>query len=163
MRMHFPLRSPQILRSFSILWCAILSLSCTDMGTAPDQGLLADHRGISDPEQRWNAYVMADYSILQSRTCFCVDGGKKFLITVRSGRIAGIVDPADGSVLAQDRWGAFMTIPDLFALVRSIDTTKVASLLVSYDARYGYPVRVFVDPSAHIADEEYGFETAIVQ
>lgn len=56
-----------------------------------------------------------------------------------------------------------MTIPDLFALLRSIDMTKVASLQVSYDARYGYPVRVFVDPSARIADEEYGFETAIVQ
>jgi hypothetical protein len=133
------------------------------MGTAPDHGLLADHSGIPDPEQRWEAYVITDYSMLQSRTCFCVDGGKKFLITVRSGRIAGIVDPADGSVLPQARWGAFMTVPELFALVRSIDPTNVASLQVSYDARYGYPVRVFVDPSTHIADEEYGFETAIVQ
>ena len=163
MRMHLPASCPQIQRSLPILWFVILSLSCTDMGTAPDHGLLADHSGISDPLLRWEAYALEDYSMLQARTCFCVDGGRRFLISVRSGRITGVVDPADGSVIAQDRWGAFMTIPDLFALVRSIDTTNVASLQVSYDARYGYPVRVFVDPSFHIADEEYGFETAIVQ
>jgi len=75
---------------------------------------------------------------------------------------AGVIDPADGTVLPKDRWGAFKTIDDLFALVKSIDTTAVASLLVSYDARYGYPLRVFVDPSIHIADEEYGYETEMV-
>ncbi len=163
MKKHFPVCGQHIQRSLPILWFAILSLSCTDLGTAPDHGLMADHSGIADPLLRWEAYALEDYSMLQSRTCFCIDGGRSFLISVRSGRIAGVVDPADGSVLAQDRWGAFMTIPDLFALVRSIDTTNIASLQVSYDARYGYPVRVFVDPSPRIADEEYGFETAIVQ
>jgi hypothetical protein len=34
---------------------------------------------------------------------------------------------------------------------------------VSYDRRYGYPLRVYVDPSAQIADEEYGYETSIVK
>lgn len=142
--------------------CLLLLPSCTDMGTAPDHGLLADHSGITDPELRWEAYAIQDYAILQARTCFCVDGGKKFLVTVRSGIIESVVDPTDGSVLAADRWGGFKTIPDLFALAKSIDTTTVASLQVSYDPRYGYPLRVFVDPSAQIADEEYGFETTII-
>jgi hypothetical protein len=163
MKMHFLFCSSHIPAPLSIVWCAVLLLSCADLGTAPDNGLLADHSSISDPLLRWEAYALADYSMHQSRTCFCVDGGRNYLVTVRSGRIAGIVDPSDGSVLTPDRWGAFMTISDLFALVRSIDTTKVASLQVSFDPRYGYPRRVFVDPSAQIADEEYGLETAIVQ
>ena len=145
-----------------ILGLALLS-SCTDLGTAPDHGLSADYSGIADPATRWEAYAIEDYSLLQSRTCFCVDGGKQVLVTVRSGNISSVVDPADGSILAADRRGAFMTIPGLFALVKSIDTTKVASLQVSYDPRYGYPLRVFVDPSSQIADEEYGFITAIVK
>jgi hypothetical protein len=132
------------------------------MGTEPEHGWLADHSGITDPAKRWDAYAIADYSMLQARDCFCIDGGKKFLVTVKSGNITSIVDPTDGSVLARDRWGAYKTIPDLFALVQSIDPAKVASLQVSYDARYGYPLRVFVDPSSQIADEEYGYETAIV-
>ncbi len=101
--------------------------------------------------------------MLQAQTCFCIYGGRKFLVTVQSGSIAGVIDPADGKVLPGDRWGAFKTIDDLFALVKSIDTATVASLQVSYDTRYGYPLRVFVDPSAHIADEEYGYETEIVK
>jgi hypothetical protein len=151
-----------MLRLPFILGLALLS-SCTDLGTAPDHGLLADHSGIADPAARWEAYAIEDYSVLQSRTCFCADGGRQFLVTVRSGIITSVVDPADGSILSADRWGNFMTIPGLFALVKSIDTTKVASLQVSYDPRYGYPLRVFVDPSIQIADEEYGFNTAIVK
>jgi hypothetical protein len=97
------------------------------------------------------------------RTCFCGDGGKKFLITVRSGSISSIIDPTDGTIVAGDRWREFKTINELFDLVNSIDTTKVAHLQVSYDVRYGYPLKVFVDPSANIADEEYGYETEIVK
>lgn len=146
-----------------LLCVGLLSFSCDDGGTSPQQGLLADHSGIVDPVKRWQAYGITEYSLLQTRTCFCADGGKKFLITVRSGGIASVVDPTDGGVLAAGRWADFKTIPDLFVLIGSIDTTKAASLQVSYDSRYGYPVRVFVDPSLQMADEEYGFETEIVK
>jgi Family of unknown function (DUF6174) len=142
--------------------CLFLLCSCADLGTAPEQGFLADHSGIADPLVRWEAYHINDYAFLQSRTCFCVDGGRNFLVTVRSGVIVQIVDPTTGFSLEADRWGDFKTIPELFALIHSIDPATVASIQVSYDSRYGYPLRVFVDPSVMIADEEYGFETSIV-
>jgi len=150
-------------RLLPLLFLLSISLSCTDMGIAPDQGWQADHSNIADPQKRWEAYAMEDYDMYQSRTCFCADGGKRLVITVRSGSIVNIVDPSDGSALPADRWGAYKTIPDLFTLISSIDTTSVASFQVSYDARYGYPLRVFVDPSRQIADEEYGYETALLQ
>ena len=102
---------------FIVPLCALLA-SCTDPGTGPGPGLLADH--------------------------------------------SNIADPADGSPLPADRWGAFRTIPELLALARSIDPTHVASFHVEYDPRYGYPRSIYVDPSAQIADEEYGYETAII-
>jgi hypothetical protein len=153
----------QMHRLSPVLCFAFMTLSCSDLGNAPAQGWLADYSSISDPAKRWQAYAIEDYSMLQAQTCFCADGGWKFLITVQSGRITGVVDPADGKVLAGNRWGAFRTIDDLFALVKSIDTTTVASLSVSYDARYGYPLRVFIDPSTHMADEEYGYETEMLE
>ena len=144
-----------------VLLFALLT-SCTDLGTGPGPGLLADHSDIADPAMRWAAYGVRDYAILQARDCFCVDGGKRFIVSVRSGAIAGVVNPADGSPLPADRWGAFRTIPELFALARSIDPAHVASFHVEYDPRYGYPRSIYVDPSAQIADEEYGYETAII-
>lgn len=143
--------------------CLLFLCSCKDLGTAPERGLLADHTGIADPQRRWEAYHITEYTFLQTRTCFCADGGRNYRVTVRSGVIVKIDDPATGSVLAADRRGDFKTIPELFALVQSIDPATVASLQVTYDPRYGYPLRVYVDPSAMIADEEYGFETSIVQ
>jgi len=152
----------QLLRTLSLAYLALMVSSCTDLGTAPEQGLLADHSGIADPVKRWEAYSLEDYSIIQVRTCFCADGGKKFLVTVRSGNIASVVDQSNGSALGEDRWGAFRTIPGLFTMVESIDTANVASYQFSYDPRYGYPRIVFVDPSAQIADEEYGYETELI-
>jgi len=155
-------RRETLFRLLSFLCFAAIFFSCADLGTAPVEGLLADHSGIADPVQRWEAYSLEDYSIVQIPTCFCADGGRKFLVTVRSGSIAGIVDQSDGSELGEDRWGAFRTIPGLFALIESIDTAHVASFRFTYDPRYGYPQILFVDPSAQIADEEYGFQTELV-
>lgn len=72
-----------------------------------------------------------------------------------------VVDLSDNSN-ATDRAGAFKTVTGLFDLIKSIDTTSVASFQATYDARYGYPLKIFVDPNANIADEEYGYETEIV-
>lgn len=147
----------------AVFFLGILLLpSCADLGTAPEHGFLANHSGIPDPELRWEAYDIQDYALLQTRTCFCALSGKQFLVTVRGGSISNIVDPTDGSVLAADDWGGFKTIPELFALARSIDPATVAVLEVSYDPRYGYPARIFVNPSVAMGDAEYGFDTTLL-
>jgi hypothetical protein len=150
-------------RAMLILFVICTASSCTDKGTEPDEGLLSDHSTIADPAKRWEAYGVDDYALLQMRTCFCGDGGKKFLITVRDGNIVSVVDPIEGTTIPDDRWWEFKTIAGLFDLVNSIDTSKVASLQVSYDVKYGYPLKVFVDQSANIIDEEYGYETELVK
>ena len=147
----------------STLLLVITSLSCNDVGTQPDQAWSADHSAIADPTQRWQAYGVQDYSLLQIRTCSCDNGGKGFLVTVRGGSIASVVDPSDGGVVGQQKWGEFKTVTDLFELIKSIDTTRVASLTVSYDARYGYPRKVLVDSSTITSNDEFGYETEIVQ
>ncbi|HMK39688.1 MAG TPA: hypothetical protein VK569_10130, partial [Bacteroidota bacterium] len=46
----------QFVRLAALMFLALTASSCTDMGTAPQQGLFADHSGIADPVQRWEAY-----------------------------------------------------------------------------------------------------------
>lgn len=67
MNMRFPTRCPQIPHSLTILCFVLMSSSCTDEGTAPDEDWLADHSGISDPARRWQACAIEDYSMLQSQ------------------------------------------------------------------------------------------------
>ncbi|MDP2885705.1 MAG: DUF6174 domain-containing protein [Ignavibacteria bacterium] len=38
-----------------------------------------------------------------------------------------------------------------------------ASLVVEYDTMFGFPKHIYVDPNAHIADEEYGYLTTSVR
>lgn len=150
-----------ILRSMLTVFLVHFAYSCHDAGPEPDQPWLADHSDIADPAKRWAAYGVQDYAIVQTRNCFCPDGGKRFLITVRSGNIVSVVDLSNESN-ATERAGAFKTVAQLFDLIKSIDTTHVASFQASYDARYGYPLKIYVDPNARIADDEYGYETSIV-
>ena len=160
MKVHFPVCCQQIRRLLPILWFAILSLSCTDFGTAPD--FLADHSSIADPMKRWEAYAVEDYTILQRHICYCADRANVLLITVRSGKIVSIVNPTDSSAFPANRRTEYKTIPDLFTLTRSIDTAAVYNFQVAYDPRYGYPTYVWVDPSHLVADEEYGYETELI-
>lgn len=51
----------------------------------------------------------------------------------------------------------FATVPRLFRIVQSAIDRKVAVLTVSYDARRGYPRRVWIDVSPMIADEESSY------
>jgi hypothetical protein len=146
-----------------LIFFVLSTVCCSDQGVSPEHGWSADHSDIQDPQSRWQAYGIHDYSMLQSRNCFCPDGGTRYLITVQKDAVTRVINPADGSVLPAGQWARFKTVVDLFALVKSIDTATVASIQVSYNARYGFPERVFVNPSANIADEEYGFKTDLLQ
>ncbi len=142
---------------------AITCLSCYEGKNQPESALTADHSAIADPQKRWQAYGVQDYSLLQTRTCFCDNGGKAFLVTVRQGSIANVVDPANGGNVPPEKWGEFKTVQGLFDLLKSVDSTKVATVSASYDTLYGYPRIILLDSSAVRSGDEFGFSTEIVK
>ena len=118
-----------------------------------------DYSGITNPAARWQAYGMNNYSIDQSRNCFCVHGGVTVRVFIRDNQIVNVFDISKGTSLPQNQWQWYKTVDQLFTIISGINKDSVASFRVDYDSKYGYPTNFFVDPNAQIADEEYGYDS----
>ena len=131
----------------------LVLVSCSDIGSDPD------FSSIADPYERWKAYRIRDYSIIQRRYCFCPDANVPFTVIVRNDKIESVINATDGSVLPEQERRLFKSVDELFDIIETVSRDTVARFDVEYDGRYGYPSYIFVDPSLFIADEEYGYRT----
>jgi hypothetical protein len=112
----------------------------------------------SDNFQRWRARNIHDYTMLQRRDCFCLEGGQTMIVTVRSDTIASVTRFADSTRLEPDRRAWYMTIEALFnkALHPAGD-----SVVVTYDSTYGFPATLDINPQQHPFDGGVFFVTSI--
>ncbi len=134
--------------------CCVISLSCTEGDVAPD------YSSIADPKARWEAYGFTNYTIDQILDCFCPYGGIPIRVVVRNNQVFNVSQAGNGLRLPAAYWGQFRTIDGLFEAVEEVNPDSVSVFTVTYDAKYGYPTVIYVDPSAMIADEEYGYRTS---
>lgn len=88
-----------------------------------------------------------DYSVEQTRSCFCPNGGKAATIFVVSDTIADAVWISDGSHLSPEQWAGFRTINGLFDEMTRWDTSRF-NIKVIYDSLHGYPSLLSVYPKA---------------
>lgn len=113
-------------------------------------------------EARWKSKRLTNYTMVQSLRCYCPNGGQKVTVIVRNNLITDVRD-INGQSLPVDSQKPYKTVDELFAIIRSVDPAKVATLNVVYDNRLGYPTNLYVDPSKQIADEEYGYSVENLQ
>ncbi len=150
--------------SFTILMILAAGVipACEDSGTEfryPEGSITEDHSNIADPYLRWQAYGLTSYVIEQQSECFCILGGEKCKVYVRDNMIVDVIKESDGqSVLAQVPQ-RYKTVEELFALARSLNPDSVASLVIQYDERFGFPTIIAVDRSFQMADEEFAYIT----
>jgi len=137
--------------------CCILFFSCADGGVEPD------YSSIADPKARWQAYGITQYTIEQILDCFCPYGGIPIKVNVRNSQVFKVYQAGNGFRLPDAYWGQFRTIDGLFDVVDSVNPDSVSVFNVSYDARYGFPTIIFVDPNDMVADEEYGYRTSTLE
>jgi hypothetical protein len=104
---------------------------------------------VVDPYERWHSYNLHDYTVDQARMCYCVDGGLAVRITVRSDTIAVVTRLSDmtAAPIPASKW--YLTVDSLFGIIRS---SKGDSLMVSYNAQYGYPETLDINPQLHPVD-----------
>jgi len=119
-----------------------------------------DYSAIIDPQARWRAYHLTSYTVVQTRNCFCIEGGRPMKVTVRNNAIVN-VQRTDLTPIPMEQWAGYKTIDELFALLKLRDS--VASLTVSYDRRYGYPTSLWIDYLAQAADDEIEYRTEGLQ
>jgi hypothetical protein len=108
---------------------------------------------------KWRAAGLTDYSYKLEESCFCgFPHGMPITMTVVNGESESMTW-ADGTTLTAADRGYF----DLFNPLASIDRffgelqdlwATVDYLTATFDPTYGFPVKIFVDRSFHVADDE---------
>ena len=109
---------------------------------------------LQTPYEQWRSFNLHNYTIDQSRSCFCPHGGELMRITVRSDTIAGVVRISDNSIVL---YPYYVSIDSLFGIIRYL---KTDSLVIRYNVQYGYPEYLDVDPQLHPSDGGYLLETS---
>ena len=139
----------------TLILSAAIFFSCSDLGSE------VDHSNIPDAFSRWHAYNLQDYSLKQSLTCFCINGGVSVTVVVKNNQIINVVETS-GIPVPQNQWQFYKTVDQLFDIAKSINPDSVARFSIDFDLKYGYPKWLYVDPNSQMADEEYGYQTEFI-
>lgn len=105
------------------------------------------------PYQLWRSQNIHDYSMDQVRTCYCGDGGVVVRLTVKSDSIFSITKVSDGSIVTSPY---YYTVDSLFGMIHN---PKGDSLVIKYNAKFGYPEYLDINPQWHPVDGGVLYET----
>jgi hypothetical protein len=111
----------------------------------------------STPIERWKALGLSDYSIDQQRVCFCLEGGSVMRLSIRGDSVTRVVRLSDSTEILPPISQLYMTIDSLFGVIRA---RQYDSIVVRYNADYGFPEFLDVDPQLHPVDGGVLYETA---
>ena len=128
-------------RTFGITIAAIaagLSVACS---TGPT-GTWRDE--LARAQDRWASHGVTQYVIRIQRSCFC--GGPLDVEVRVNGANVSRIDRATGDPIAPQFALAFPTVLGLFQVIAEQIDLPAASLTVSYDPTYGYPLSIVADP-----------------
>jgi len=109
------------------------------------------------PYEKWQSQNIHNYTIDQNRSCYCLSGGELMRMTVRSDTIARVIRVTDASVIT---FPYYFTIDSLFGIIRD---SRTDSLVIRYNAQYGYPEYLDINPQLHPLDGGVLYETSNLQ
>lgn len=118
--------------------------------TGPDRS-----EELTAARRRWLTTGPVDYQFLLQRSCECLLGGRRILVTVLSGRVTGARDQDTGQDLAAAELQGLPAIPAVFDQIELAIAQRAVLLEADYDEQDGHPTRVRVDVSSTVADDEY--------
>lgn len=97
----------------------------------------------------WCSYNIHDYTIDQIRYCYCINGGKKMRVAVQSDTIFSVTKISDSSIIPFPYSRQYLTIDSLFGIIQN---SRFDSIVVTYAPKFGYPVKVDINPQMHPTD-----------
>lgn len=139
-------------RGLLLLALFFLLAGCKDDGTSPASSLPA--------YEKWMSYHMQDYTIDQRRICFCIESGQTMRLVVRSGAIVSVTRLSNSIPLDSAASSWYLTVDSLFAIIQHPGQD---SLVVQYNAQYGYPEILDVNPQLHPVDGGVRYEASNLQ
>lgn len=113
---------------------------------------------IQQNRERWHAAGIDSYRYVYRKYCECnPDEPPQTFVTVRGGRVVDVFHLHDDSERhVPARSGSldyYWTIDDLFDLLETA-TSRGAEVRMQFDARLGYPTRVYVDYLPDVVGDE---------
>ncbi len=105
----------------------------------------------------WKSRNIHNYTIDQLRSCFCSHAGELMRVVVRADTVFSVTRISDSAAIG---YPYFLPIDSLFSIIRY---PKADSLVVRYNAEFGYPEYLDVDPQLHPVDGGVLYETKNLQ
>lgn len=158
--MSAALRRARVPAGTALLLCALASGACG--GRLPSgPGRFGDDRkqtaaDLLAAQARWRAQGLSSYSFRFERSCFCANR-QPVVVQVRAGRVASVVGADSGAPVAAEELPLYKSVDGLFADLQAAVDQPADTIRARYDERLGFPADVYIDQSAQIADEEYGY------
>jgi len=135
--------------AFLFFLVLLLSASCKKENvTEPD---------LTTAYELWRSKNIHNYSVDQIRSCFCPDAGKTVRITVQSDTIFSVINISDNTLLSNPY---YFSVDSLFGL---INKSMNDSLVIEYNADFGYPEFLDINPQLHPVDGGVLYETFNLQ
>lgn len=131
---------------FSCLF--LVSLGCSDQGSPPVR---------PPPQDLWQSYGLSNYTIDQTRMCFCVERGVTMRVIVRADTVSHVIRVSDDSPVAPPLAHSYVTIDSLFSIVRN---GRGDSIVAVYNRQYGYPEELHINPQRVPVDGGLSYTTS---
>lgn len=111
----------------------------------------------SDPYQLWLSRNIQNYTVEQVRLCYCIEGGQKMRLTVRQDSVVQVLRLSDSTILPAENAKWYRPVGALFAIIKNNSTD---SLVIRYNAEYGFPEFLDINPQQHPYDGGELIETS---
>jgi len=138
--------------SRALVLAVLLATACTK--SVQTEPVVDPRPGFDRQEKVWNGAAVTSYTMEQEVRRFA-GAGATARLTVRNGVITDAVYVATGDLVPVGARSLYYTVPQLFTMMRSVYATAPSKFDVLYDATLGYPVRIIVDPTSAITDDDY--------
>ena len=107
-------------------------------------------------QQRWAATNVNNYRYTVYQSCIGPDYCfKPHVVEVRDGVVVAITDERNGTQVNSQ---GFSTVDNLFAIIQEAIWNNHHEVAVAYDHKYGYPIRIWIDPQEQVASEEISLD-----
>jgi hypothetical protein len=126
---------------------------------------------VHEAEEVWLRTRPLPYQMVQERICFCAPVGQVRIEVAGEPAGAGAPDREvvvarhfviDGSAVPAGSAAVFFSVQDLFAYIRREALDGAHRIDAEFDTLTGYPIRVYVDRSENVADDEVEYRVLSV-
>ena len=116
--------------------------------------LTGPEEDVRDARRRWRATRPAAYEYTLERSCFCLAEVVRPTVIVVRGDAVESLRYATGEPVDPRLASVFPTIDGLFDQLADVAAREPQIMRATYDRARGYPLRVEIDVSEQVADDE---------